>query len=215
METDEILNLLEGIPDKDEEKKRAEKYYNTISNELRKISKADAFGSNLKAVYLVSLIIDVECDDKMHPNYKVYANGTSDMDLQELINSAIRMFVDEGHYAFHYSYDQLESELPSVIQDYLNDNINTDEYWCRLLFRSMTISGKPLYPFVVLCFDKIRLETNISYDGKRHPFLESLKTEWSFGKVNDIQNGKICYNKFFRRAATSSDSFVYLYGRCF
>lgn len=215
METDEILNLLEGIPDKDEEKKQAEKYYKTISNELRKISKADAFGSNLKAVYLVSLIIDVECDDKMHPNYKVYANGTSDMDLQELINSAIRMFVDEGHYAFHYSYDQLESELPSVIQDYLNDNINTDEYWCRLLFRSMTISGKPLYPFVVLCFDKIRLETNTSYDGKRHPFLESLKIEWSFGKVNDIQNGKICYNELFRRAATSSDSFVYLYEDAF
>lgn len=211
MKTNEMLDLFEGIPNKDEEKKRAQEYYKTIGRELKKLSKTDAFGQNLKAVYLVSLIIDEECDDKTHPNYSVYANGTSDQDLQVLIDVAIRQFVDEGHYNFHYYYHQLKRQLPSVIADYLNDNTNMQEYWCRLLYEGMTASAKTTYYFVVLCFDKIGLETNTSYDGKRHPFLDSLKIEWSFGKVNDIDKRKICYNELYRRAASTSEQFVYWY----
>lgn len=144
----------------------------------------------------------------------MYANGTSDKDLQVFIDAAMRQFVGEGHYAFHYSYRQLKSELPSVIEDYLNDN-DSYEYWCKLLSENILASEKTAYHFIILCFDKAGLETNTSYDGKRHPFVDKLKSEWSFGKVNDINNRKICYNELFRRAASRSDYFVYLYEDAF
>ena len=211
MEIDELFSFCEGIPNEEEEKKSAQEYYEKIGREFIKLSNADVFGRNLKAVYLVSLIVDEECKDVAHPNYCVYANGTSEKDLQLLIDEAIRQFVNEGHYAFHYYHHQLKSNLSRVIADYLNDRANTDEYWCKLLFGGMTLSGKPIYSFVVLCFDKDGLEANISFGGKKHPFLDSLRSEWSFGEVNNMATRKICYNELFRRAASRCDNFVYLY----
>lgn len=211
METDELLKMMEGIPNEEFEKETAKEYYKLVGNELKKLSKRDAFGRNLKAVYSVRIIIDEEYGHESQPQYRVYVNGTSDKNLQELVDAAIKEFIEEGHYAFHYSYNQLDSQIPSVVQRYLNDNADTDEYWCRMLFKSMTLSGAPLYPLVVLCFDKAGLESSISYNGKRHPFLDSLEIEWSFGKVNDIENKKFSYNELFRRAATRSDHFIYLY----
>ena len=80
----------------------------------------------------------------------------------------------------------------------------------------MTLSGKKSYNFVILHFDKAALDTNITYNGKRHPFLNNLKLEWSFGKVNDIGSRKINYNELFRRAAEYVvNDFIYLYGDIF
>lgn len=215
MDTEEFWNLIEGVPNKDDEKKNAQEYCKIIRDEFKKLSKGDVFGQNLKAVYLVELIIDAKSEDKYHPKYRVYANGTDDKDLEVLINAAIQQFVDEDNYAFHYNYDQLDGQIPIKIQRYLNTNTNTDEYWCKLLFKGMTLSGNPSYPCIVLCFDKIGLETRIQWSGKKHPFLDSLKREWTFGRVNDLINKKVCYNELFRRAATSSDHFIYLYGDVF
>ena len=111
---------------------------------------------------------------------------------------------------------QLESEFPRIIDEYLNYNNVKDEYWCKLLFNnSMTLSGKKSYNFIILHFDKVALETNIKYKDKRHPFLDALKHEWAFGKVNDIDSRKINYSELFRRAAYTEDYFVYLYGDIF
>lgn len=211
MDTEEFLNLIEGVPNKDDEKKRAQEYCKIIRDEFKKLSKGDVFGQNLKAVYLVELIIDAESEDKYHPQYRVYANGTDDNNLEVLINAAIRQFVDEEHYAFYYNCDQLDGEIPIKIQRCLNTNTDTDEYWCRLLFKGITLSGNPSYPCIVLRFDKIGLETRIQWSGEKHPFLESLESEWSFGRINDLINKKVCYNELFRRAATRSDHFIYLY----
>lgn len=41
--------------------------------------------------------------------------------------------------------------------------------------------------------------------------MEALESEWSFGIVNDVDKRKICYNELFRRAASRSDYFVFLY----
>ena len=211
MNTDEFFKFIDGIPDEHDEKEKAKEYYKIIGSELKKLSKSNVIGRNMKSVYLVQVIIDNESDYMKYPKYSVYANGTSNEDLQTLIDAAIREFIDKGEYAFHYNYDQLEQQIPIIIQRYLNKNTNTYEYWCRFLHKCMSISGNSIYPIAVLCFDKIALETSVLYDGKKHPFLESLENEWTFGNVNDMTNKKFCYNELFRRAATRSDYFIYLY----
>lgn len=216
MKNNELLKFAEGIPNKKREKKRAQGYYEAIGRELKKVSKEDAFGHNFKAVYLVDMVVDKECDDdNKNPNYRIYVNGTNDKNLQVLIDKAIQQFIDKGDYFFHYFNNQLQSELPRIIVNYLKENISKDEYWCRLLFQGLTALGKTAYHFMVLRFDKIGLENNISYDRKRHPFLNALKREWSYGEVNDINNEIICYNELFRRAATNSEYFIYLYENAF
>ena len=128
------------------------------------------------------------------------------------MDKAIQKFIKEGNYFFHYYCHQLEREFPRIIDEYLNYNNIKDEYWCKLLSdNDTTLSGKKSYNFIILHFDKVVLETNITYKGKRHPFLDALKHEWSFGKVNDIDNRKINYNELFCRAAHKENSFVYLY----
>ena len=211
VEKDELLNMIEGIQNKNEEKKKAQEYYKIIGREFKKLSRSDAFNRNFKAVYLVKIIIDEGCDTKTPPEYNVYVSSTGDEDLQALIDAAMRRFIDKGNYAFHCYYNQLQSELPKVIADYLNENVCKEEYWCRLLYKGTTLSEKSSYNFIILCFNKAELENDTLYDGKRHPFLKSLESEWSFGIVNDVDKRKTCYNELFRRAASRSDFFVYLY----
>lgn len=219
MENIDIFGLIDGIPSKEMDETITQEYYEKIRRELKKISKEDILGYNLKAVDLVRIIIDKECDyDKqIPPSYRLYVNGTSDTDLQDILDKAICDFIEKGNYFFHYYCKQLQRELPNIIADSLNKNNEKDEYWCKLLYNnSRTVSGKRAYIFVVLCFNKIELEKNVTYNGKRHPYLDALKTEWSFGKVNDIDDRKINYNELFRRASYSNkDRFVYLYADIF
>ncbi len=218
MEDFDIFDFVDGIPDKEAEKERAQEYYKKICNEFKKISKEDVLGYSLQAVYIADIIIDKECDcdQKLAPSYRLYTNGTNDKDLQAILDKAIRKFIKEGNYFFHYHCHQLEREFPRIIDEYLNYNNAKDEYWCKLLFdNSTTLSGKKSYNFIILHFDKVALETNITYKGKRHPFLDALKHEWAFGKVNDIDSRKINYNELFRRAAYRENYFVYLYGDIF
>ena len=210
----DIFDHMDGIPDKESEKVRAQEVYKKVRNEFKKISKEDALGYSLQAVYIAHIIIDNECDcnEKVPPSYRLYANGTNDKDLQVILDKAIQKFIKEGNYFFHYYCHQLEREFPRIIDEYLNYNNIKDEYWCKLLSdNDTTLSGKKSYNFIILHFDKVVLETNITYKGKRHPFLDALKHEWSFGKVNDIDNRKINYNELFCRAAHKENSFVYLY----
>ena len=210
----DIFDHMDGIPDKESEKERAQEVYKKVRKEYKKISKEDALGYSLQAVYIAHIIIDNECDcnEKVPPSYRLYANGTNDKDLQVILDKAIQKFIKEGNYFFHYYCHQLEREFPRIIDEYLNYNNIKDEYWCKLLSdNDTTLSGKKSYNFIILHFDKVVLETNITYKGKRHPFLDALKHEWSFGKVNDIDNRKINYNELFCRAAHKENSFVYLY----
>ena len=215
MSNTELFDWLDGIPGKEDEEQSANRYYKLIANELKKLSKTDAVGQCLKAAYVVELIINQEYEENTALNYDVYVNGDTNNKLHELICTAIQNFVDEGNYAFHYYYHQLEREVPRLIDKCLNDNLNEDEYWCRLLFKGLTLSLKTTYDFIVLCFDRNGLESNVLYRGKRHPFLDALKCEWSFGEVNDIMRKKVCYNELFRRAATRCESFIYFYGNEF
>lgn len=218
MEDFDIFDFMDGIPDKEAEKERAQEYYKKIHNEFKKISKEDVLGYSLQAVYTADIIIDRECDcdEKVPPSYRLYANGTNDKDLQAILDKAVQKFIKEGNYFFHYYCHQLECEFPRIIDEYLNYNNVKDEHWCKLLFNnSTTLSGKKSYNFIILHFDKVALETNITYKDKRHPFLDALKHEWAFGKVNDIDSRKINYSELFRRAAYTEDYFVYLYGDIF
>jgi len=218
MENIDILDFMDGIPDKEFEKTKALEYYKKIRNEFKKLSNEDILGDNLNNVVLVNIIIDEECDydRKKPPIYRMYVNGKSNIDIQEILDKAIYKFIEDGHYYFHYYCHQLQRELSEVIAKCLNDNNEKDEYWCKLLNdNSETLSGKKAYNFIILVFDKIALKTNVTYNGKRHPFLDALKTEWSFGKVNDIDNRKINYNELFRRASYRGDYFVYLYADFF
>ena len=218
MEDFDIFDFMDGIPDKEAEKERAQEYYKKIHNEFKKISKEGVLGYSLQAVYTADIIIDRECDcdEKVPPSYRLYANGTNDKDLQAILDKAVQKFIKEGNYFFHYYCHQLECEFPRIIDEYLNYNNVKDEYWCKLLFNnSTTLSGKKSYNFIILHFDKVALETNITYKDKRHPFLDALKHEWAFGKVNDIDSRKINYSELFRRAAYTEDYFVYLYGDIF
>lgn len=210
----DILDFMDGIPDKEFEETKALEYYKKIRNEFKKISNEDILGGNLNNVVLVNIIIDKECDcdRKKPPIYRMYVNGTSDIDIQEILDKAIYKFIEDGHYYCH----QLQRELSEAIAKCLNDNNEKDEYWCKLLYdNSETLSGKKAYNFIILVFDKIALEKNVTYNGKRHPFLDTLKVEWSFGKVNDMDNKKINYNELFRRASYRGDYFVYLYADFF
>ena len=222
MEDFNIFECIDGIPNKEAEKVRAQDYYTKICNEFKEISKEDVLGYSLQAVHISHLIIDNECDcdEKVPPSYRLYANGTNDKELQAILDRAVQKFMKEGNYFFHYYHHQLEWELSWSIDKYLNDknkdNNGENEYWCKLFSdNSMTLSGKIFYTFIILHFDKVALETNITYKSKRHPFLDALKHEWSFGKVNDIGNRKINYNELFCRAAYKENSFIYLYGDIF
>lgn len=218
MEDFNIFDFEDGIPNKEAKKERAQEYYKKIRNEFKKISKEDVVGYSLQAVYIVDIIIDKECncDENIPPSYRMYVNGTNDKDLQSILDKAVQKFIKGGNYFFHYYCHQLECEFPRIIDEYLNYNNVKDEYWCKLLFNnSTTLSEKKSYNFIILHFDKVALETNITYKDKRHPFLDALKHEWAFGKVNDIDSRKINYSELFRRAAYTEDYFVYLYGDIF
>ena len=62
MENIDILDFMDGIPDKEFEKTKALEYYKKIRNEFKKISNEDILGDNLNNVVLVNIIIDKECD---------------------------------------------------------------------------------------------------------------------------------------------------------
>lgn len=59
-------------------------------------------GYSLQAVYIAHIIIDNECDcnEKVPPSYRLYANGTNDKDLQVILDKAIQKFIKEGNYFF-------------------------------------------------------------------------------------------------------------------
>lgn len=100
----DIFDHMDGIPDKESEKVRAQEVYKKVRNEFKKISKEDALGYSLQAVYIAHIIIDNECDcnEKVPPSYRLYANGTNDKDLQVILDKAIQKFIKEGNYFFHY-----------------------------------------------------------------------------------------------------------------
>ena len=58
--------------------------YKKVRNEFKKISKEDALGYSLQAIYIAYIIIDNECDcnEKVPPSYRLYANGTNDKYLR-------------------------------------------------------------------------------------------------------------------------------------
>ena len=113
----DIFDHMDGIPDKESEKVRAQEVYKKVRNEFKKISKEDALGYSLQAVYIAHIIIDNECDcnEKVPPSYRLYANGTNDKDLQVILDKAIQKFIKEGNYFFHYYCHQLEREFPRII----------------------------------------------------------------------------------------------------
>lgn len=144
----DIFDHMDGIPDKESEKVRAQEVYKKVRNEFKKISKEDTLGYSLQAVYIAHIIIDNECDcnEKVPPSYRLYANGTNDKDLQVILDKAIQKFIKEGNYFFHYYCHQLEREFPRIIDEYLNYNNIKDEYWCKLLSdNDTTLSGKKSY----------------------------------------------------------------------
>lgn len=60
---DKLLNTsIFGIPDEEDSKKRLEEYQRIIGHELKKISKSNVFGYNLKEVYTIKIVIDKECE---------------------------------------------------------------------------------------------------------------------------------------------------------
>lgn len=212
------FDLSYDIPDQEAEKTNSQEYYKKIHTELKKISNEDVIGNSFKALYLVEIIIDKECDCNKEepPIYRLYVNGTDDENLQVMINKAIKKFIENKDYFFNYVYDQLQQELARVIEEYLNNNSKKNEYWCKLILAGKNlISYKDGYKFVILRFDKISLGKNITYKKKRHPFLDHFKDEWLFDKLNDLDGRKINYNEIFRRAANRVEYFLYLYGDVF
>lgn len=117
MENIDILDFMDGIPDKEFEKTKALEYYKKIRNEFKKLSNEDILGDNLNNVVLVNIIIDEECDydRKKPPIYRMYVNGKSNIDIQEILDKAIYKFIEDGHYYFHYYCHQLQRELSEVI----------------------------------------------------------------------------------------------------
>ena len=77
MENIDILDFMDGIPDKEFEKTKALEYYKKIRNEFKKISNEDILGDNLNNVVLVNIIIDKECDyDRKKPkNMRIIAEN--------------------------------------------------------------------------------------------------------------------------------------------
>lgn len=215
MENSRLFDWIDGIPDTETKKAEILEYYKEIQREFKKISKEDI----LKKLHMVDIIIDEECDcdKKTYPEYRMYVDGTSDTKVQGILKKAIDNFIEHGYYFFHYHNNQLQRELPEVVEKCLNNNNEKNEYWCRSLYDDEieTLSGKKAYKFIILCFSRIALETNITYNGKRHPFLDALRTEWSFDKVNDIKARKINYNELFRRTSCRREHFIYLYGDSF
>lgn len=72
----DIFDHMDGIPDKESEKVRAQEVYKKVRNEFKKISKEDALGYSLQAVYIAHIIIDNECDcnEKVPPSYRLYCS---------------------------------------------------------------------------------------------------------------------------------------------
>lgn len=52
----DIFDHMDGIPDKESEKVRAQEVYKKVRNEFKKISKEDALGYSLQAVYIAHKI---------------------------------------------------------------------------------------------------------------------------------------------------------------
>lgn len=216
-ENDDFFDFINGVPDSKSAKETAKKYMLTIKRELKKISKADSVGQNFDSVYLSTIIIDKECTDKDDPKYRVYSYGTDKFNILDDIIRALQEFIDKKEYHFHYIAKQLNFEIPRVIGEYLNKKYTDKLFWCMKSRYDLEtlLDSKKVFDIVILRFDKNGIENKVSFGNTVHPFFEKLKHEWIYGSVNDIEHTLVCYNELFRRAASYSEHFLYLYADIF
>lgn len=120
MENSRLFDWIDGIPDTETKKAEILEYYKKIQREFKKISKEDI----LKKLHMVDIIIDEECDcdKKTYPKYRMYMDGTSDIKVQGILKKAIDNFIEHGYYFFHYDNNQLQRELPEIVEKCLNNN---------------------------------------------------------------------------------------------
>ena len=181
----DIFDHMDGIPDKESEKVRAQEVYKKVRNEFKKISKEDTLGYSLQAVYIAHIIIDNECDcnEKVPPSYRLYANGTNDKDLQVILDKAIQKFIKEGNYFFHYYCHQLEREFPRIIDEYLNyNNIKDLEEKDNYKFVHGNITDRS---FVYDLFAKEKFDVVINFAAESH-VDNSIKDPEIFLRTNII-----------------------------
>lgn len=217
LETDELWDLFNGVPDPQSTINTADKYMQMMKSEFRKVSKSDIVSKFIKGVFLSRIIIDKECKDDSDPIYRIYTHGTNTVDISDEVSNAFQKFIDERHYHFHYYANQLKHEIPRHIEEYLSEKYSEYHFWCmRTRSDGVTLlDAKTVFDLIIVLFDKNGIEENISFNNEIHPFFLGIKREWTYGKVNDLENNFVCYNELFRRAALDGEYFLYLYSDIF
>lgn len=213
MAYDEVWDMMNGVPNAVNSVEMAQKYLKTMRNEFKKISKIESVSKSILGVALARIVIDEECTDDSKPAYRIYVNGTEQADLAHDVETAFQKFVDEGNYFFYYHAHQLKTEIPRAIDDYLNRNNHQYLFWCMKTRNDgvTLLDAKTIYDLIIVKFNKDGVEKNISFNNKIHPFFGGIKREWVYGDVNDLERRLVCYNELFRRAASFSEYFLYLY----
>jgi DNA integrity scanning protein DisA with diadenylate cyclase activity len=207
----DLIDFMEGVPSKENEKKLEKEYYKSILGEFKKLSNAESITHSFIEVHMVRLVIDEECTDEKPPKYRIYVCGEMSGKLHKEMSDAMSNFVEEGEYAFHKRANQLEFQLPYMFGEYLNSDKKDEEYWCKLDNCGEVGAAKCCYDFIVLKFDKVGMGSVATFNGEEHPFWRELRTGWSFRNNNDSNYKLICYNELFRRSACDSDYFIYMY----
>ena len=210
---EEIANLIDIetgaiIVDNEEEIVRLDNKANQIRNEFAKLSKHKLLGQSMQELLQVELYI---LDDTEEPKYKLYVYGKARDAVEKICTRTIDAFINEKHYTFHNDHNQLEREFSHVIGKGLNESIDECEFWCSKADRSISLYGLRTYLFYIIKFDKNRLNSDINFNGKRHPFLDDLRIQWEieFGKFFNMHK-KINYNELFRRAS-AQEHFLYYF----
>lgn len=192
--------------DDQENEKKNQVREESIREELGKISKRNHVGRNMNGLYTIIIYFDREAEN---PEYILHVYGKRKKEVFALVDAEIKEFIRDG-YTFHYHHKQLETEIPSIIRKCLNKEDAKEEFWCTYPRVGFTIfSNKIKYELFALEFNKKKLNSNMLFCDKRHPFLENVKIEWEYRFGNNEDRTEY-YNEMYR-CASVRDEFLYHY----
>ena len=202
----EFWDLKKGRSKQDEKEvlKSLEHKANQIKGEFAKISKHKYLGQCIEGFYEVKIYI-LDREDK--PKYVLQVHGKKKREMNKVLKQAIDDFIKKKEYAHNKYYDQLKGSFSRVIRYELNETIKESEFWCSEAEEGVPImEAHRVYTVYIIKFNRSKLNSEIIFDGSRHPYIDEIRREWEW-KFNSIEK-KICYNELFRRASTR-EPFLY------
>lgn len=201
----DIERLIDEFIDRESLEEFASEYRDEIRKEFDKVSRNQDLSACLCNVFMAYVIL---CEaEGRSPYIGTRIIGTSSNIHEEDIK--------QGTYNYFRDFDlelndkeENKKECAEIICKYLDEKYPSKEFWCRASADPWFDFDCEAFEFIILEFDKNKLDRNFRYRGNRHPFLNHLKDAWSHSAMAS-DTYKPCYNELFRRASIRGDNFLF------